>query len=539
MLLLQTTCIHHCLSQVPAIQWQNTIGGTEIDNVSDIEQTSDGGYILGCLSYSGISGDKTENNYDTTFNHSDYWIIKTDAAGNIEWQNTIGGPEDDRLYSIQQTADGGYILGGHSWSDSSGDKTENSQGSADYWLVKTDAAGNIQWQNTIGGDGTDYLYSVEQTIDHGYILGGWSSSDTSGDQAEGSIGNSDYWIVKTDSSGNIQWQNTIGGTGTDYLFSVQQTTDTGYILGGYSDSHISGDKTENTNGLFDCWIVKTNSIGDIQWQNTFGGHDWEWLRCIRQSSDGGYIIGADSRSDISGDKTENSNGDVDIWIVKTNAIGDIVWQNTIGGSKSDATYSIKETTDGGYILTAESFSDISGDKTSNNYDPTLLTADIWVIKTDAAGTIQWQKTIGGDYDELCIDIEQTTDSGFVIGGGSLSDISGDKTENCMGTNDLWIIKLYRDTIVNSILSFSLPDEITIFPNPGDHVITVKLDKATGSEMEVSIFNLLGKTVMQQHEPALKSGMEMNVSSIPQGVYLLEIKQGDKIYRGKFIKEQVR
>jgi hypothetical protein len=173
----------------------------------------------------------------------DYWIVKTDALGNIQWQNAIGGFSSDILYSVQQTGEGGYILGGTSSSPMSGDKTENSNGTHDYWIVKTDALGNIQWQNTIGGNSSDQLYSVQQTTDGGYILGGWSSSNISGDKTENGIGGTDYWIVKTDVSGNIQWQNTIGGIGSEGMGSgvgvtVQQAIDGGYIIGGCSLSNI-------------------------------------------------------------------------------------------------------------------------------------------------------------------------------------------------------------------------------------------------------------------------------------------------------------
>jgi len=234
--------------------------------------------------------------------------VKLDSTGNIQWQNTIGGSGYDQLYSIQQTSDGGYILGGYSNSGISGDKTESSQGDYDYWVVKLDAIGNIQWQTTIGGNDADWLYSVQQTTDGGYILGGYSLSDISGDKTEGTQGGNDYWVVKLDASGNIQWQNTIGGNNDDNLSSIQQTTDGGYILGGYSYSDISGDKTENSQGSDDYWVVKLNASGNIQWQNTIGGSGYDQLYSIQQTSDGGYILGGYSESNISGDKTENSQG---------------------------------------------------------------------------------------------------------------------------------------------------------------------------------------------------------------------------------------
>ncbi|HNU34943.1 MAG TPA: hypothetical protein PKN75_15255, partial [Bacteroidia bacterium] len=445
-----------CLSFNPKlnaqeIEWQNTIGGDSLDELYYIQQTVDGGYILGGSSSSNISGDKTENGNG----NKDYWIVKTDSAGDIQWQNTIGGNGEDLLCSIQQTIDGGYILGGTSGSGISGDKTENSIGLNDYWIVKTDTVGNIQWQNTIGGSSGDVLNAIQQTNDGGYILGGTSGSDISGDKTENSINNSsDYWIVKTDSSGNIQWQNTIGGGNYDYLNSIQQTIDGGYILGGTSGSGISGDKTENSIGLNDYWIVKTDSIGNILWQNTIGGSDQDYLNEVQQTSDGGYILGGYSTSSISGDKTEDCvDGYNDYWIVKTDSFGNIQWQNTIGGTNFDNLYSIQQTADGGFIFGGLSASNISGDKTENSYG----FYDYWIVKTDALGNIQWENTIGGKSADWFYSIQQTVDGGFILGGYSASNVSGDKTENCIGSFDYWVVKLTGNYNYNLITGKTYSD----------------------------------------------------------------------------------
>ena len=423
-------------SSAQEIEWQNTIGGSGDDKLYSVQQTSDKGFILGGSSSSKISGDKTENGYY----YEDFWIVKTDSLGNIQWQNTIGGNREDVLLSIQQTTDGGYILGGYSNSGISGDKSEASIGlnlEFDYWIVKTDSIGNILWQNTIGGSGEDELYSIQQTIDGGYILGGYSDSYISGDKTENSLF-IDYWIVKTDAIGNILWQNTIGGAIGDYLKSIQQTSDGGYILGGYSDSPISGDKTENSLGSTDYWIVKTDSLGTIQWQNTIGGNSTDYLSCGQLTTDGGYILGGYSYSPISGDKTEDHFGGYDYWIVKTDSLGTIQWQNTIGGNQDDFFRSIQQTADGGYILGGRSFSNISGDKTENGDG---FRTDYWIVKTDSLGNIHWQNTVlGGDQDFLS-SIYPTIDGGCLLGGYSDSNISDDKTENSIGAYDYWIVKL--------------------------------------------------------------------------------------------------
>jgi len=242
--------------QAQVIEWQRTIGGTGSEEIGGMAATSDGGFIAGGISASNTSNHKTED----CIGGFDYWIVKMDAHGVIEWENTIGGNNQDWFKLILQTTDGGYLLAGTSRSDISGDKTENCLGyvsEGDYWIVKTDDTGNIEWQNTIGGDKDDLLNSVCQTADGGYLLAGTSASNISGDKTEGTVGNNDldYWIVKVDSDGNIEWDKTIGGTGNDRLNAAIQTSDGGYILGGYSLSTASGDKTENNVGYTDYWIV--------------------------------------------------------------------------------------------------------------------------------------------------------------------------------------------------------------------------------------------------------------------------------------------
>ena len=464
LLIILAVCFSYCINTnaQPTIQWQNTIGGSDVDQLYSIQQTSDGGYVLGGLSKSNVSGDKTENSQGL----SDYWVVKLDSLGVIQWQNTIGGSDDDWLYSIQQTSDGGYVLGGTSISDISGDKTENSQGDRDYWVVKLDSLGSIQWQNTIGGSLGDYLESIQQTSDGGYVLGGWSNSPISGDKTENNLGPSgtyDYWVVKLNTTGAIQWQNTIGGSSSDKLYSIQQTSDEGYILGGYSYSDSTGDKTENNQGIpgvnTDYWVVKLDTTGTIQWQNTIGGSGNDQLYSIQQTSDGGYVLGGHSLSSISGDKTENSQGVQDYWVVKLDTTGTIQWQNTIGGNGHDELYSIQQTSDDGYVLGGYSLSNISGDKTENSQG----VQDYWVVKLDTMGTIQWQNTIGGTNYDVLESIQQTSDGGYILGGYSLSNASGDKTENSQGGIDYWVVKLLCGAaITDPDISICNGDSISIY-----------------------------------------------------------------------------
>jgi len=421
----------------PLKQWDVQFGGSDFDQLNSLQQTADGGYILGGNSRSGISGDKTQPNRGGY----DYWIVKTDANGGKQWDASFGGSYSDLLYSLQQTADGGYILGGYSSSGISGDKTQASRGDEDYWIVKTDANGVKQWDATFGGSSDDYLYSVQQTADGGYILGGSSESGISGDKTQASQGEDDYWIVKTDANGIKQWDATFGGSSDDYLYSLQKTSDGGYILGGSSESGISGDKTQTSQGEADYWIVKTDANGVKQWDAQFGGSSSDGYPAfsLQQTADGGYILGGSSESGISGDKTQASRGKADYWIVKTDANGAKQWDAGFGGSSNDGYYafSIRQTADGGYILGESSLSKISGDKTQDSQGE----ADYWIVKTDANGVKQWDAGLGGSMTDYLNSLHQTADGGYILGGSSESGISGDKTQESRGKADYWIVKL--------------------------------------------------------------------------------------------------
>jgi len=442
-LLLTAFCLlptAYCSAQAPAIQWQNTIGGTLDDRLHAVKQTSDGGYILGGYSYSKNTGDKSENR----IGDDDYWVVKVNSLGVIEWEETIGGTGSDLLYDIQQTADGGYILGGESMSQISGDKTENRiGGEPDYWIVKIDPVGNIEWDNTIGGTGDEGFSSLDQTSDGGYIIGGTSHSAISGDKTEGLIGDNDYWIVKLNSAGVVEWDETIGGLWDDILTSVEQTADGGYMIGGYSESDASGDKSENsigTDDLYDYWIVKTDNLGNVEWENTLGGKKYDFLNVVKQTPDGGYIAGGYSESQISADKSENRIGDYDYWIIKLNSSGTKVWDNTIGGSDYDNLKTLDLCSDGGFILGGTSLSNISGDKTENRVGYPAVNRDYWILKLDINGIIEWDNTIGGTGNDETTTIISTADGGYVAGGYSISVVSGDKSEY-VGDNDYWILKL--------------------------------------------------------------------------------------------------
>lgn len=363
---------------------------------------------------------------------------KFSSAQTIEWQNTIGGSVSDLLNDVKVTPDGGYICIGGSTSGVSGDKTEPTQGVVDFWVIKLDATGNIQWQNTIGGSGNDQPEIVIPTADGGYLCGGWSDSPISVDKTEDTLGVNDIWLVKLDGSGTILWQNVIGGNKSDNLYDMKITPDGGYILAAASGSDISGDKTEPCQGMTDFWVLKLDAAGNIQWQNTIGGNSNDYLYSVDLTNDGGYILGGVSSSNVSGDKTvpRYDIGYGDMWVVKLDALGNIQWQQSMGGDETDQITAVIQTEDQGFLCAGDSRSGKTGNKT----EASMGDRDFWLVKLDASGQILWQNSIGGiapDYLKFAVSIP---DNQILAGGLSSSGISGDKTEpNWNG--DYWVMLL--------------------------------------------------------------------------------------------------
>ena len=284
------------LNSSGAIQWQKTLGGSSEDYAYSIQQTIDGGYI--------VAGETNSNDGNVTGNHgnSDYWIVKLNSIGTIQWQKTFGGSNGESAQSVQQTSDGGYIIAG---------TTFPSFGIIDYWIIRLDSTGTLKWQKSLGGSNPDYATSIEQTNDKGYIVAG-NSRSTDGDVTGLHGNNADFWVVKLDSSGNIQWNKCLGGYGDEGATSIHKTNDGGYIVAGYSNI-FTGDVTNNY-GDYDYWVVKLNSTGAIQWQKNLGGSNTDYAYSIQQTSDGGYIVAGFSSSNDS-DVTGN-HGDKDFWVVK-------------------------------------------------------------------------------------------------------------------------------------------------------------------------------------------------------------------------------
>ena len=333
-------------------------GGEKFEEGSSIIETLDGGFII-----TGTTTSFGDGNYDV-------FLVKTDLFGNEEWSQTFGGTQNDFGKSIEQTDDHGFIIFGWTWS--------SGNGYGDLWMIKTDPQGNEEWNKTFGGSNTERGWSGHQTTDGGYVVVGEITSFGNGQQ--------DVWLIKTDSQGNEEWNRTFGGSLSEIGYSVQQTRDGGFII------------TGSSNG--DIWLIKTDSLGDMEWDQYFGGDGNELGLSVRQTTDDGFIV--------TGSTNSFGNGFYDFWLIKTDVEGIQEWTQTYGGNTSEFGQSVRETSDGGYIITGG----------VNSYF--LGRSDLWLIKTDSEGEITWDTYLRQDGFEYGYSVNQVSDGGYVVTGSTSS-----------------------------------------------------------------------------------------------------------------------
>ena len=357
-------------------EWDSTFGGSEGDFATTVQQTGDGGYIIAGSTDTYGAGDR------------DFWLIKTDSSGNEVWNQTFGGTNYEWGSGLAQTPDGGFVLVGSTKSFGAGLN--------DAWLIKADSSGNELWNRTFGGVEEDYGYCVVETSDGSLLFAGRTES--------AGVGASDAWLVKTDSGGNELWRRTFGGASYDSVRSVQETSDGGFVLLGYTKSFGAGN--------YDAWLIKTDASGNETWSRTFGGGNMDFGSSVMQTTDGGFILAGYTMS--------FGAGNYDAWLIKTDASGNETWSRTFGGSDSDGAISILQTSDNGFTLGGYTRSFGAG------------ISDIWLIRTDGSGNETWNLTLGGSEFEYCYSLGHTADGGMILVGYTQS--YGE------GLNDVWLIK---------------------------------------------------------------------------------------------------
>jgi hypothetical protein len=372
--------------------WAKTYGGPSADGYEearDIRETNDGGYII-----AGSTASFGARNRD-------YWVMKLNNTGTIEWEKTYGGTAQDDAYTVVKTIDGGYLVAGESYSFRTGTT------SRDIWILKLFSDGTIDWEKNYGGIGTEHVKSVITTLDvegnpDGYLVVGSTYSF--------SAGGADIWLLKLSADGTVAWEKAYGGSNNEFGRAAQQTSDRGYIVVGDTQSFGVGNR--------DIWVLKLNAAGGVEWQKTFGGSDYDQPVSVQVDDGSGYVIGAFTRS---------FNGETrgyDYWILKLNDLGEVQWQKIYGTALGEYMEKLEKTNGGGYVAIGRIEDPIQG-------------YNIWALKLSATGRIDWQRMYnlepgGISETEWGYAIQQTGDGGYTVAG----------TTNWITMNgDFWVLKL--------------------------------------------------------------------------------------------------
>ncbi len=429
--------------QKPIKVWDARYGGTSRDTDVSSVRTSDGGFLLTASSLSGISGNKSTPNQGD----DDWWVVKTDQAGNLQWDYNFGGTSEEGFEAgAVQTADGNYVLAGRTRSGISGDISTSSLGGDDILIVKISASDrSIIWQTRVGGNGADWAFDIKETSDGQIIVGGYTTStNLVGITPMGSL---DLYLVKINSNtGDKLWERTYGGAGFESADELLANSSGGVVVGAYS---ASTDLTLPNNGSFDFWSFSTDGNGDVLWEGLYGGTGLDAIRSMTQMADGGYVFAGQSNSNASGNKSEDGNGLDDIWVVRTNSTGELLWEKSIGGAGYDwgqAAYALQ---DGSVVIGGFSNSPAGGEKMSDPFNGSL---DIWFFSLDASGNLTWQADFGGDGSdgELNIPYYDEFNKEIYLSGGTQSGQGYYlSTPNFGGANtDAWLTK-YRIHILGT------------------------------------------------------------------------------------------
>ena len=419
------------ISLTGEIEWQKTFGGSNDDIARGIIETDDGGYAV--IGYTNsIDGDIT----DKFVEENDFWVLKLASNGIIEWQKTYGGSGDDLGRAIIQTNDGGYAITGPSKS-SDGDGSNN-EGQHDHWILKLDAQGTIQWEKSYGFAGHDHSQSIMQTDDGGYFIGGYLDVSASGGLGNETItknytkhGVGEFWGQKLDANGNLQWRRYFGGSNNDRIYKVLPAHDGNIMLVGSSESNDFDIK--NSKGSYDYWIVKINNSGEMLWEKSFGGSGIDDGYAATTTNDGNYLIVGSAISN-DGDISD-SKGNSDVWAIKIDDNGNMLWEKSFGGSGFDVASAITKSAPGfnSYVIVGNSKSS-DGDTTINNGEN-----DFWVLKIDNSGKLLFEKSLGGSGLDFAYGVVETSDQKIVVIGETESS-DKDITSN-HGKKDIWIVKI--------------------------------------------------------------------------------------------------
>jgi len=466
------------------IAFERIFGNPDGDGAGSVRETADGGFIIG--GSTTLLGEE----------FSDATIIKMDKYGQIEWSQVYG--DDDWSESFSETiptADGGYIAVG---SEANSDDREP----PDLWIVKTDASGTKIWDKSFGDDENDSASDVIQTSDGGYIIAGSFQHDTS------QRSDDDAYVIKIDSNGNTLWEKTYGGVdGGEGAASIKATRDGNFVFIGSTSSYSTGGASD-----FDFYLVKINADGDVLWEKTFGGSDWEKAGSMLVDDDGSFLMAGWTASPEFGAVAS------EIFLAKADAAGNELWYKLYGWEHKDSAAEIIKAENGGYLIVGS---------TERYYDEPFETwrSDLYVIKTDASGNEQWSKTYGGLHEDGASCVRRVSDGGYIISG---------HTKSYSKDNDIYLLKIdgvgdFIPVIISENISPKVFQLDQNYPNPFNNNTFINYQLPQSIHVELNLYNVQGqqvRTLVNEYQQAGFYTIHFETNELASGLYLYQIKAGN-------------
>jgi len=510
------------------MQWQGCFGGTMKDYAMDIVAIGNN-YL--------IAGGSVSNDGDISYNHGegDGWLIKLDGDGNLIWEKTYGGSSGEYWMRIIPDLNDNYYLLGSSYSSDGDISNDPYPESTDFWIVKIDSIGTILWDRILGGGILDQMWTGTLTDDGGIVAYGWSGS-TDGDVSI-NYGAYDMWMVKLNSAGEKEWDFTIGTDWFDYGQAIIQTSDGGFLCGGSSVIGEGGNLTcDPFNYNAEAILVKLDKDRNIEWQQCYGGSDHDGITALLEIEDGYIFAGYGGSAD--GDLTGSGwHGENDIWVVRIDSWGNIVWQKCFGGSADEWIDQLFQSANGDFIVTGVTTSkdgDVIGNHSVSEYDN-----DIWMIKISSEGELLSQQCIGGGGDErMDFGVVKKSDYDFVIAGQTDYGPSFDvqcTPHSFYPPGDFWVFAI-KDTLTSIQIKPTVGGEVKVYPNPAwDYVCFDAGGIIFDEMMGIQIFNNLGILVKDLVLYKSKGKLIWDTRNFTPGMYFYSITINNFYKTGIIIK----
>ncbi len=475
--------------------------------------------VAGNSYYTGINGDKTE----ISCSQGDVWILMVDVNFNIIWDKTIGGLDQDEIHGLAVSSNNSIVFSGETRSDSSCEISTSTRGNSDLWTCILDSTGNKLLDTRHGSTSLETGGKLVRSNGGDYLIFGGSNGGISGDKTTAGYGNKDFWLIRTDSFGIKLWDKTYGGNDIElsnfnYEYFISRVKNDHYLIGGRSYSWISGTISVNGFGYSDAWVAKLDSVGNVIWDNRFGGSDTEHASKMIEVNDGYLLLGTSS-SKTGGTILDTGIAGADVWLAKIDTLGNQLWENRYGGIDDDIGIDIQVAPDGGFWILGQTDGPAGFDVSESSYG----SRDYWIFKIDSAGNKIWDKRFGGPGIDEAMSFIIMPDSSIFICGYAEAGTSAVKTDSGKGGTDYWIVHFNYYNNTTGINSTTAAHGITVSPNPTHNILNVK--GLPMGEYEAILFGIDGRVIKQS---LLQGGDEVRYSldDASPGMYLLRFN-GDK------------